>query len=133
MRIERAYKTELDPTSEQVSALLRHAGAARFAYNWGLRRKMDAYNSTGETPSAMDLHRELNHLKRTDFPWLYEVSKCAPQEALRDLDKAFKSFFRDRGRLAERARAAERLQGRMAGLMASHASKERGTELEVLG
>jgi transposase len=25
---------------------------------------------------------------------MYEVSKCAPQEALRDLDKAFANFFR---------------------------------------
>jgi putative transposase len=24
---------------------------------------------------------------------MYEVSKCAPQEALRDLDRAFKNFF----------------------------------------
>jgi len=26
--------------------------------------------------------------------WMYEVSKCAPQEALRDLEMAFKHFFR---------------------------------------
>jgi putative transposase len=35
----------------------------------------------------------LNSLKATEFPWIYEVSKCAAQEALRDLDKAFKKFF----------------------------------------
>ena len=33
-------------------------------------------------------------LKQTDFFWMYEVSKCAPQEALRNLDKAFNHFFR---------------------------------------
>jgi putative transposase len=26
--------------------------------------------------------------------WMYEVSKCAPQEALRDLDRAYANFFR---------------------------------------
>src|SRR5262249_24547568 len=31
---------------------------------------------------------------RTDAPWMYEVSKCAPQEALRNLDAAFAHFFR---------------------------------------
>jgi transposase len=31
---------------------------------------------------------------RQTFLGLYEVSKCAPQEALRDLEKAFKNFFR---------------------------------------
>ena len=25
---------------------------------------------------------------------MYEVSKCAPQEALRDLEQAYKNFFR---------------------------------------
>jgi transposase len=40
------------------------------------------------------LHKELNALKQRDLPWMYECSKCAPQEALRDLDKADRNFFR---------------------------------------
>ena len=67
---------------------------ARFAYNFGLRRKAEAYQAGEKVPSAIDLHRELNRLKQTDYPWLYETSKCAPQEALRDLDVAFANFFR---------------------------------------
>jgi putative transposase len=42
----------------------------------------------------MELHRELNELKPTSVPWMYAVSKCAPQEALRNLDTAFAHFFR---------------------------------------
>ena len=94
MKVKRAYKTELKPNEGQRVLLARHAGASRFAYNWGLSRKAMAYQLAGKSPSAIDLHRELNSLKKTDFPWLYEVSKCAPQEALRDLDRAFKNFFR---------------------------------------
>ena len=99
MKIQRAYKTELDPNNEQRTALLRHAGAARWAYNYGLRRKIDVYKETGRSPSAIDLHRELNALKRKPVeeggvPWMYEVSKAAPQEALRHLDRAFEHFFR---------------------------------------
>jgi hypothetical protein len=30
----RAFKTELDLNNAQQSACIRHAGAARFAYNW---------------------------------------------------------------------------------------------------
>ena len=40
------------------------------------------------------MHRELNELKKGELAWMYELSKCAPQEALRDLDKAFDNFFR---------------------------------------
>jgi putative transposase len=90
----KAYRTELDLNNAQWTACLRHAGAARWAYNWGLRQKIERYEQTGKSPTAVDLHRELNVLKRTDVPWLYEVSKCAPQEALRNLDKAFDGFFR---------------------------------------
>jgi putative transposase len=55
---------------------------------------MAAYEATGETLTAMDLHKELNQLKKTEFSWMYAVSKCAPQEALRNLDAAFAQFFR---------------------------------------
>src|SRR5262245_19237670 len=92
--IQRAYKTELDLNHEQITACKKHAGAARWAYNWGLARKQETYRATGTSPSAIDLHRELNALKLTDLPWMYEVSKCAPQEALRNLDAAFAHFFR---------------------------------------
>ena len=64
MRIQRAYRTEVDPNNQQRTALLRNAGAARWAYNYGLRRKIDVYKETGRSPSALDLHRELNALKR---------------------------------------------------------------------
>ena len=90
----RSYRTELDPTSHQRVLLARLCGAARFAYNWGLARRIEAYQSDRTVLTSIALHRELNALKRTDFPWLYEVSKCAPHEALRDLDQAFSLFFR---------------------------------------
>lgn len=90
----KCYKTGLDLNNKQRTACLRHAGAARFSYNWGLRRKIEAYQASKKTPTAIDLHRDLNALKRTDFPWLYDTSKCAPQEALRNLDHAFQNFFR---------------------------------------
>ncbi len=75
--IQRAYKTELDLNDQQVTACRRHAGAARWAYNWGLARKQEAYRATGKSPSAMQLHRELNARKKSHVPWMYEVSKCA--------------------------------------------------------
>lgn len=97
--IFRAYKTELDPNNRIRTLLLKHAGARRWAYNWGLRRKVEEYGRTGKSPNAKALHRELNLLKKADrtkggVPWMYEVSKCAPQEALRDLDEAYENFFR---------------------------------------
>src|SRR5229473_5136802 len=94
MSVKRGYKTELDLTNEQITACLKHAGCARKAYNWGLARKEEAREASLPMPNARQLHRELNALKAIEFPYMYEVSKCAPQEALIDLDHAFKHFFR---------------------------------------
>ena len=94
MKKLRGYKTELELNNQQRSHSLKHAGAARYAYNWGLTRRKATYQATAERRTAIDLHKELNRLKKTEYPWMYAVSKCAPQEALRDLDKAFENFFR---------------------------------------
>ena len=84
----------MNPNNRQRGALARSAGCARFAYNWGLDQRIKAYQSEKKSLTAIDQHKILCALKKTEYPWMYEVSKCAPQEALRDLDKAFKNFFR---------------------------------------
>jgi putative transposase len=98
VQVKKAFKYELDLNNEQRTACLKHAGAARWAFNFGLRRKKEAYAAGEKTPTAVDLHRELNALKQSEIPWMYEVSKCAPQEALRNLDRAFINFFEKRSR-----------------------------------
>lgn len=94
MLVQRGYKTEIDPTNKQKTLLCKNAGAARFAFNWALNLKKQAFESKTKIPNAIELHRSLNNLKQTDFPWMYEVSKCSPQEALRNCDTAFNNFFR---------------------------------------
>lgn len=91
---QKGYKTELNLNNTQRTLCLKSAGASRFAYNWGLRIKIDEYEKTGKSPNAIELHRRLNAVKKTEFPWMYDVSKCCMQEALRDLETAFKNFFR---------------------------------------
>jgi len=102
----------LRPTRAQRTLLAQAAGCARVAWNWGLARKQAAWttrkvaiergtapDAAPKVPTAIDLHRELNVLKAKSkeeggFPWMYESSKCAPQEALRDLDLAYAATFR---------------------------------------
>ncbi len=107
-----SYRAEIRPTPRQRQALLQHAGNARWAYNWGLRQHRDAYKQwvgLGKPvkwkswPNAISLHRDLNALKKADpedggVPWMYKASKAAPQEALRDLDRAFENFLSGRAR-----------------------------------
>ena len=94
MKIQRAYKVELDPNNRQRTLLEKSAGTARFAYNWALNERIKKYEEDKTILSAIDQHKILCSKKKAEYPWMYEVSKCAPQEALRDLDVAFKNFFR---------------------------------------
>jgi putative transposase len=94
MKRHRAFRYELKPNVNQKILLAKHAGAARFAYNWGLAQRIEMYEKNKKSTNAIEQHKLLNSLKVTHFPWMYEVSKCAMQEALRDLDKAYKNFFR---------------------------------------
>jgi putative transposase len=92
----KGFKTEIRPNNKQITMLRQHCGTARFAYNWGLSQRLKQYEETKKSDNAIQQHKTLNKLKKTEFSWMYAVSKCAPQEALRDLDVAYKKFFREK-------------------------------------
>ena len=96
--VTQAYKFALDPTPAQERALWSHAGAARFAWNWGLAKCKERYEAEGKWYSAVDLHKLWNEAKKADpaLAWWGENSKCAYQEAFRDLDRALRDFIRSR-------------------------------------
>jgi len=95
----RGYKYELQVNNKERTRLTLCAGTSRFAWNWGLVERLQRYKAqTGNDryTDAMKQHKLLNKLKKTDFFWMYEVSKSIPQEALRDLEQAFQNFYRER-------------------------------------
>jgi len=96
MRVIQAFRSELAPSREARIALTKHVGAARFAYNWGLARCLEAKERSKQIPSAVNLHKDWNTWKRANAPWWVEVSKCAPQEAFRDLERAVRTWRQGR-------------------------------------
>jgi putative transposase len=52
----------------------------------------EALEQSRPLPSAIQLHKEWNRWKRENAPWWVEVSKCAPQEAFRDLERAVRNW-----------------------------------------
>jgi putative transposase len=92
MKVLQAFRFELDPNGAQRLLFAKHVGAARFAYNWGLARCLDALERGERIPSAMDLHKAWNEWKRRNAPWWVEVSKCAPQGAFQDLERAIRNW-----------------------------------------
>lgn len=94
MKIYRAYKTELDPNNAQRTLFIKACGVARFAWNWGLARRIEEYKLTGKSSSCYDQQKQLNAIKDEQFPWMREVSKSVPEGALGNVDSAFKNFWR---------------------------------------
>jgi len=90
-----AHKIELKVNNKQKTYLTKAAGVARFAYNWALNEWQKDY-AAGLKPSDPSLRRKLNSIKRTEFPWMLEVTKNAPQMAIIQLGQAFKHFFAKR-------------------------------------
>lgn len=95
------FKTELKLNSKQRTLMAKHAGVARHAYNWGLNlcQEILDYNQNNpenklKFPSAIDLHKRLVAEIKPVNNWYYQVSKCSPQQALRDLRTAWDRCFK---------------------------------------
>jgi len=74
LKVLQAFRFELDPNRAQRVALAKHVGVARFAYNWGLQRCLEALTQGQPLPTAVQLHRERNRWKRENAPWWVELS-----------------------------------------------------------
>jgi putative transposase len=90
-----AHKIALDPNMAQRVYFVRAAGTARFAWNWALGEWKNQHKAGGK-PSEVSLRKQLNALKRESFPWMFDVTKCAAQEAIIDLGAAYRAFFEKR-------------------------------------
>jgi len=88
------HKIDMNPTPEQETYFRKAFGTDRFAYNWALETSKKHYEETGESLSGYDLSKKLNAIKKEKFPWMSEVSKCAPQNAVHQFGTAMKRFFK---------------------------------------
>ena len=91
----KAHKIRLHPTPEQAHYFARAAGTARFTFNWAVAEWKRQYD-TGGKPSALALRTQFNEIKKEQFPWVYDVTKCAVEGAFMDVAAAFKNFFEGR-------------------------------------
>jgi putative transposase len=96
--VMKAYRFALNPSPAQERALRSHAGAARFAWNWGLAKCKERYAAEKKWYSATDLHKLWNAQKKIDpaLAWWAENSKCCYQEAFRNLDRALGDFIKSK-------------------------------------
>ena len=98
-----SHKIRLNPNNQQATYFAKAAGTARFAYNWALAEWQTQYaawkdDNTQPKPSQFSLRKQLNAIKRDQFPWMLDVTKNAPQMAIIQLGAGFKNFFAGRAK-----------------------------------
>ena len=108
------HTIELAPNNKQTTYFNKAYGVARLAYNWALaewqkqyqadKNYRDEYQANGiqidktklNSPNQFKLRKQLNSIKKQQFPFMAKVTKCSPQEAIIQLGKAFDNFFKGR-------------------------------------
>jgi len=91
--MNRSHVIRLNTTPEQDMYFRKACGVARHAYNWALAQWKEA-RAAGKRVKLKDLKAQYNKIKGEQFPWVYEVTKCAPEQVFSDLGKAFANYWR---------------------------------------
>lgn len=91
--MEYSYRFRIYPTREQENLIQRTFGCCRFVYNYYLAKRSAAYNERRETINYVACSNDMTALKK-ELVWLGEVDATALQSSLRNLDSAYKNFFR---------------------------------------
>lgn len=89
----RAHRIRLNPTKEQEVYFLRAAGVARFSYNWALNRYHEIKDAS-ERANWNEIVKEFRRKIDTEFPFVREVTKCAPEQAIADLRKSIGTYYK---------------------------------------
>ena len=77
---------------------LTWARSSRALAQWNEQYEARKLDLSLPAPTQYALRRELNSIKRAQFPWMLESTKCAPQEAIIALGAAFTNFFAGRAK-----------------------------------
>lgn len=112
MTVIRGQIIELKPNNKQATYFKKACGVARFAYNWALAEWQKQYQedktyresceqsnltvveSQLNLPNHGKINKLFNAIKREQFPFVLEITKCAPQIAIQQLGDAYKRFFK---------------------------------------
>jgi len=93
----RAFKTEINPTQDQIVKIHQTIGVCRFIYNFYLSHNKDIYESEKRFVSGMDFSKWLNNEfipNHQEYKWIKSASSKAVKQVIMNGEKAFKRFFK---------------------------------------
>jgi len=93
----KGYKYRIYPNKAQAVILSQFFGCCRFVYNRCLSYRKEVYALEKANVSQYECMRLVTEMRHDpEFVWLASCDSMALQEAVKDLNKAFKNFFEKR-------------------------------------
>lgn len=97
----KSYKTEINPTLEQIQVINKTIGVCRYVYNFYLVHNKEIYKQEKKFLSGMEFSKWLNNVYLKENPdkyWIKEVSSKSVKQSIMNADRAFKNFFKSKSR-----------------------------------
>lgn len=91
----KAYKYRLYPNKEQEILIQKTFGCCRFVYNQTLAYRKNLYDTQKNSMSYIDCSNYVCRVLKPEYIWLKEVDKHALQNSVRNMDAAYKKFFKE--------------------------------------
>lgn len=92
--MEKAFKYRIYPNKHQKELITKTFGCCRFVYNKYLSMRIDKYENFKESMTYVQCANDMRNLK-SELEWLKEVDSTALQSSLKDLDMAYRKFFKE--------------------------------------
>ena len=121
----------LYPSAAQEVLLLEQCGHARYVWNLGLEQRLMWARWKGPTPGFNAQAAQLTEARRVE-PWLAYGSQTVQQQALRDLDQAWRQFFAGTHRRPTWRKAGEHEGFRIVGPQALRVRQDNRARSSVL-
>ena len=93
----KSYKTEINPTLEQIQKINKTIGTCRFIYNFYLSHNKELYDNGEKFMTARSFSVWLNNEfipNNSEFLWIKEVSSKSVSKSMENAYTAFTRFFK---------------------------------------
>jgi len=92
-----SYKTEINPTQEQIKKINQTIGTCRYIYNFYLATQKERYEHGEKLQSAIDFSKWLNNNylpQHEELSWIKEVSSKSVKQSITNAYGAYQRFFK---------------------------------------
>ncbi len=97
MQRMQAFKYELQPDGEQERDMRKFSGSCRFVFNKALALQKENHEAGNKFIGYVAMAKQLTAWRNSaETPWLKQAPCHSLQQALKDLEKAYKNFFAKR-------------------------------------